>query len=156
MKGPAQSLAPPSGLERSAQLCAFFVGAEEYAIDLLRVEEILQLQRVIPVPNAPAFVEGVVTLRGGVVPVVDLRKRLAAGPPNGKLKPKLMVCWVGRRRVALLVDGVSEVVWIRRSEIKPSPPLAAPGASPYVVGVWGEGAQTKLLLNVKALLQVTG
>src|SRR5947199_8881388 len=100
----------------SVQLCAFWVGGDEYVIDIMRVEEILQPQRVTAVPRAPKFVEGVLNLRGGIVPVVDLRKRLEPSTqPPPRAKPKLLVCWLARRRVGLLVDGVSEVIRVQKS-----------------------------------------
>jgi purine-binding chemotaxis protein CheW len=137
----------------SAQLCAFWVGAEEYALDIMRVEEILQPLKSTPVPNAPDFVEGVLSLRGTILPVVDLHRRLGSGVPPPKAKPKLLVCRVGRRQVALRVDGVSEVVRVRRHDIKPAPRFPGKGGTAYVVGVWGPPQRMKLLLDLKALLR---
>jgi purine-binding chemotaxis protein CheW len=135
------------------QLCVFFVGPEEYAVDIMRVEEILPPHRPMPIRGAPSFIEGVIHLRGAIIPVVDLRKRLLGEqePAPGK-KTRLLVCWLGRRRVALYVDRVSEVVRLRRSEIKPAPALGAVGPAPFVVGVCGPPERFKLLLDVKALL----
>ncbi|ATB38064.1 Positive regulator of CheA protein activity (CheW) [Cystobacter fuscus] len=143
------------------QLCAFFVGTEEYAVDIMRVEEILQPQRLTPLRGSPPFIEGVIRLRGAILPVVDLRKRLLGQPsPVDTPKTRLLVCWLGRRRVAFTVDRVSEVVRLRRSDIKPA--LGAVGSAPFVVGVYGApegrdasapgGERLKLLLDVKALL----
>jgi purine-binding chemotaxis protein CheW len=143
------------------QLCAFFVGSEEYAVDIMRVEEILQPQRLTPMRGAPSFLEGVIRLRGAILPVVDLRKRLLGlSSPVDTPKTRLLVCWVGRRRVAFTVDRVSEVVRLRRSDIKPA--LGSVGPAPFVVGVYGEpeareasassSERLKLLLDVKALL----
>ncbi|OJH39814.1 chemotaxis protein CheW [Cystobacter ferrugineus] len=143
------------------QLCAFFVGTEEYAVDIMRVEEILQPQRLTPLRGAPSFIEGVIRLRGAILPVVDLRKRLIGlSSPVDTPKTRLLVCWLGRRRVAFTVDRVSEVVRLRRSDIKPA--LGAVGPAPFVVGVYGapEGRDAsapgserlRLLLDVKALL----
>jgi purine-binding chemotaxis protein CheW len=135
------------------QLCAFFVGPEEYAVDIMRVEEILPPQRLTPIRGAPPFIEGVIHLRGSIIPVVDLRKRLLGGEaPPATPKTRLLVCWLGRRRVALFVDRVSEVVRMRRSEIKPAPAIGAVGPAPFVVGVCGSPERLKLLLDVKALL----
>jgi len=134
------------------QLCAFFVGKEEYALDIRRVEEILHPLPVTPLPRAPAFLEGVVSLRGAVVPVVDVRKRLGVPlPRNGK--SKLLICLLGRKRVGLLVDRVSQVVRTTVGELKPAPPLSREGQSPCVIGVCGPPERMKLLLDVKALLQ---
>jgi purine-binding chemotaxis protein CheW len=137
----------------AVQLCAFYVGGDEYVVDIMRVEEILLPQRVTAVPRAPPFVEGVVNLRGVIVPVIRLARRLEPkGPPPPRAKPKLLVCWVGRRRVGLMVDGVSEVMRVNRSAIKPAPSIATPGADPLVIGVCGPPDRLRLLLDVKALL----
>jgi len=134
------------------QLCAFFVGKEEYCIDLRRVEEILQPLPVTPLPRAPEFIEGVVSLRGTVMPVVDVRKRLGVPlAPGGKAK--LLVCLVGRKRLGLLVDRVSQVVRTTVGELKPAPPLSREGLTPCVLGVCGPPEKLMLLLDVKALLQ---
>ncbi|QRK05328.1 purine-binding chemotaxis protein CheW [Archangium violaceum] len=160
------------------QLCAFFVGPEEYAVDIRRMEEALQPQRITPIRGAPPFIEGIIRLRGSIIPVVDLRKRLLGiEAPVDTPKTRMLVCWLGRKRVAFTVDRVSEVVRLRRSEIKPAPAIGAVGPAPFVVGVYGEpekGEQDKrepdrregdkreqekhgqgrlkLLLDVKALL----
>ena len=135
------------------QLCAFFVGPEEYAVDIMRVEEILQPQRLTPIRCAPLFIEGVIRLRGSIIPVVDLRKRLlGVETPVDTPKTRLLVCWLGRKRVAFAVDRVSEVVRLRRSEIKPAPAMGAVGPAPFVVGVCGSPERLKLLLDLKALL----
>lgn len=136
------------------QLCCFSVGKEEYVVDIMRVEEILPPQRVIPVPRAPSFVEGMLHLRGAMLPVVDLRQRLmstAEAPPSPKTR--LLVCLLGRRRLALRVDRVTEVMRVRRSELKPAPALLSPGRTPFVVGVCGPPERPRLLLDLKALLR---
>ncbi|PTL82389.1 chemotaxis protein CheW [Vitiosangium sp. GDMCC 1.1324] len=127
------------------QLCAFFVGPEEYAVDIMRVEEILLPQRLTPIRGAPSFIEGVIRLRGSIIPVVDLRKRLIGiESPVDTPKTRLLVCWLGRKRVAFTVDRVSEVVRLRRSEIKPAPAIGAVGPAPFVVGVYGEPERREL------------
>jgi purine-binding chemotaxis protein CheW len=137
---------------QSGQLCAFWVGAEEYALDIMRVEEILQPLKCTAVPDAPDFVEGVIDLHGTIVPVIDLHRRLGSGSPPPRAKPKLLICKIGQRRVALRVDGVSEVVRVQRSEVKAAPRFAGPRQS-FVVGVWGPPQRLKLLLDLKGLLR---
>lgn len=150
------------------QLCVFFVGSEEYAVDIMRVEEILQPQKLTPIRGAPPFLEGVIRLRGAIIPVVDLRKRLLGQrEPVNTPKTRLLVCWLGRKRVAFTVDRVTEVLRLRRGDIKPAPALGAVGPAPFVVGVYGGPETTtrekrssqergserlRLLLDVKALL----
>jgi purine-binding chemotaxis protein CheW len=143
------------------QLCLVRIGAESYAIDLKRVEEILPVPALTPLPRAPRFLEGVVRLRGEVLPVVDARKRLqvtsTATPalkPSGKPKitERLVVCRVGTRKVGVLVDAVTQVQRVMRSSLRPAPLANRPGAAPHILGVTGEGDHLTLLLDVKALL----
>ncbi|MDY7229942.1 chemotaxis protein CheW [Hyalangium sp. s54d21] len=135
------------------KLCSFLVGKEEYVLDIMRVEEILPPQRIIPVPRAPSFVEGMLHLRGAMLPVVDMRQRLTATEAPPSPRSRLLVCLLGRRRLALRVDRVTEVMRVRRSEIKPAPALLSPGRTPFVVGVCGTQERPRLLLDIKALLR---
>jgi purine-binding chemotaxis protein CheW len=143
------------------QLCTFRIGGEDYAIDVMRVREIIHPLPITPVPRAPAFVEGVVRLRGEVVPVLDVRKRLGveARPPSRK--SRFLVVNVAGRRIGLVVDEVCEVLRLPRSDLRAAPALGAPGTPRFFLGVCGgEGAagargaspRLHLLLNVKALL----
>jgi len=139
------------GADPVVELCAFRVGGEEYVIDLRRIREILHLPPITPVPHAPGPFEGVVSLRGEIVPVIDLRRRLrGAGAPERSpeeggrppaaprpgARPKVMVVNVGGRVFGLLVDAVREVVRIRRSQIGPPPLLEATGPHLFL-GVCG-------------------
>jgi len=143
------------------QLCTFRIGAEDYAIDIMRVREIIRPLPITPVPRAPAFVEGVVRLRGEVIPVLDVRKRLGVEAKAPTRKSRFLIVNVAGRRIGLVVDEVCEVLRLPRSDIRPAPALGAPGAPRFFVGVCGgEGttrarggaARLRLLLDVKALL----
>ena len=141
------------------QLCTFRVGGEDYAIDIMRVREIIHPLTITPVPRAPAFVDGVIRLRGDVIPVVDVRKRFGLPATPATRKSRFLVVNVAGRRIALVVDEVREVLRLRRGEIRPAPPLGAPGGPRFFLGVCGGdrtrgrgGAALRLLLNVKALL----
>jgi purine-binding chemotaxis protein CheW len=152
--------ARPGEADPLAQLCTFRIGGEDYAIDIMRVREIIHTLPITPVPRAPAFVEGVIRLRGDVIPVLDVRKRLGltASPPTRK--SRFLVVNVAGRRIALVVDEVREVLRLPRSEIRPAPSLGAAGGPRFILGVCGGdraagsrgGPTLRLLLNVKALL----
>ena len=142
------------------QLCVVRIGRESYAVDLKRVDEILPVPGLTPLPRAPAFLEGVVRLRGDVLPVVDARKRLRvastaaeAVTPSGKPRrtERLVVCRVGTRRVGVLVDAVTQVRRVLRTALRP-----APITTPHVLGVTGDGEQVTMLLDVRALLSEDG
>jgi purine-binding chemotaxis protein CheW len=143
------------------QLCVWRVGAEDFVVDLRRVDEILHLLPLTPVPRAPSFLEGVVKLRGEVLPVVDVRRRLGVAPavprsaPSGRARTRerLVVCRIGSRRVGFIVDAVTKVIKVPRASLRPAPLAAKPGVRPHVLGACGEPGALKLLLDVKALLE---
>jgi len=156
--------------QERVELCTFRVGGEDYAIDIMRVREIINLLPVTPVPRAPSFIEGVIRLRSEVIPVVDVRKRFGLAPGAPTRKTKLIVARVGGRRLALIVDEVTEVVRLLRSEIRPAPSFADDGAPRFFLGAFGGEDQARaaapqapgarrgsgrlrLLLNVRALLE---
>lgn len=143
--------APVVESQESVQLCAFRVGEEEYALDIMRVEEILQPHPATRVVGAPEWISGVINLRGAIIPVVDLRRRLNAAPPSTKLKPKFIICRVGHRRAALHVDGVTEVLRVNLDELKPSPGMLTGAHARHVLGVFGPPEHLRLLLDIKAL-----
>jgi purine-binding chemotaxis protein CheW len=145
--------------EPLVQLCTFRVGGENYAIDIMRVREIIHPLPITPVPRAPAFVDGVIRLRGDVIPVIDVRKRFGLPATPATRKSRFLVVNVAGRRIALVVDEVREVLRLPRGEIRPAPPLSVPGGPRFFLGVCGGdrsggrgGAALRLLLNVKALL----
>ena len=154
------------GDEGLAQLCTFRVGGEDYALDIMRVREIITPLPVTPVPRAPSFVEGVVRLRGDVIPVLDVRKRLGlpAAPPTRKTR--VLIVSVAGRRLGLVVDEVAEVLRLPRTAIRPAPALVGGGGRHFFLGVCGGESEAaaggrrgqagvsrlRLLMNVKALL----
>ena len=150
------------------ELCTFRVGGEDYAVDIMRVREIINPLPVTPVPRAPRFIEGVVRLRSEIIPVVDVRKRFGLPALAPTRKTKFLVVRIGGRRLALVVDEVTEVVRLARSEIRPAPAFADDGAPRFFLGVCGGEAASprggqpgarrgtgrlRLLLNVRALLE---
>lgn len=137
--------------DEAVELCVFRVGSDQYAIDLRRVEEIIQPPPLTRVPHAPPFVEGVFQLRARVVPLIDLRKRLSLPRSAPALRPKCMICRLGREWVAILVDGVDEVLRVLRSDLKPVPGFLSIPARPYVIGVCGAADRLKLLLDLKSV-----
>ena len=153
---------PPRADEIRVQLCTFRIGGEDYAIDIMRVREIIHPLPVTPVPRAPAFVEGVIRLRGEVIPVLDVRRRLGVPQVPLTRKSRFLVVNVAGRRIGLVVDEVCEVLRLPRAEIRPAPPLAEDGAPAFFLGVCGgdpaaapgrrAAGRLRLLLNVKALL----
>lgn len=137
-------------MSASVQLCAFRAGDEELAVDIMRVQEIIPPLPITKVPRAPKAIEGVVNLRGAIVPVVDVRKQLGLGEPTTPPRPRLVVCRVGPHLLGLKVDGVSSVFRVDREQLKPAP--MASEATPHIVGVCSAGGKLRMLLDVRALL----
>lgn len=133
------------------QLAAFRVGAEEYVIDIMRVRTLLRPMQVTPVRKGPRYVEGVINLRGTVIPLVDMRRRFDL-PPADHTLGKIIVMSVASRIVGLKVDSVTDVVRIPRSSIRPAPEFFAGGQAPFFMGICHYKSRTLVLLNVKNIL----
>ena len=133
------------------QLAAFLVGDEEYVVDILRVREIIRPIKITPVRRGPKFVEGVINLRGAVIPVVDLRRRFGLSDGH-QAHRKIVIVSVDRRTLGLLVDRVTEVVRVPRSTIRPAPGLLESGRAPYFLGVCHHKGRTLILLNVQNVI----
>ena len=137
-------------MSASVQLCAFRAGDEELAVDIMRVQEIIPPLPITKVPSAPKAIEGVVNLRGVIIPVVDVRRQLGLPEPSQAPRPRLVVCRVGPHLLGLKVDGVSTVFRVTRDALKPAP--MGTGTTPHIVGVCSAGGRLRLLLDVRALL----
>jgi purine-binding chemotaxis protein CheW len=146
------------------QLCTFRVSGEDFAVDIMRVREIIPPAPLTPVPEAPAWVAGLFRLRGDVIPVVDLHRRLGLPPSPATRRNKFVVVKAGGRLLGLMVDEVCEVLRLARADLRPAPAVTGAAGSGLFLGVCGgEGggaragrrgapARLRLLLNVKALL----
>jgi purine-binding chemotaxis protein CheW len=132
------------------QLVGFRIGAQEFAFDILQVERILRYVAPSPVPRAPAFLEGVLPYENGVIPVVDLRKRLEA-PAESRDETRVVVIDLDGERVGVVVDDVREVLRVDASVIAAPPALVRGLAADYVHGVANVGNRTLVLLNARRL-----
>lgn len=117
-------------------LVTFDLLGEEFGVPILDVREIIQMLDITPVPNAPAFVEGVINLRGQIIPIVDLRKRFNLDAAETTEKNRIVVVEVNYNTLGLIVDGDSEVLRIPSDLVKPAPALIAGGiGSEYIKGI---------------------
>jgi purine-binding chemotaxis protein CheW len=137
--------------EDEIQVVAFRVGSQEFALDILQVERILRYERPAPLPQAPAFLEGVVRYEGGAVPVVDLRKRLEVPDPVRE-ETRLVVLLLEDQRIAVVVDEVLEVMRVDSATITAPPPVVRGLAAPYIAGIITRGERTIVLLHVLRLI----
>jgi purine-binding chemotaxis protein CheW len=140
------------GVRQEIQLACFRIGTEMYALDIMRIREIIRPQRLTPVPKAPPFIEGVINLRGAVVPVVDLRKRFeqpAAGPER---RTRILICGLAGKVIGLMVDEVDEVRRYTRQEIQPSPQFLRGRGSEFFLGVCRRDDQLVMLIDLEKIL----
>ncbi len=133
--------------EDVVQLVSFSLAREEYAVHVLKVIEVIHLSAVTRVPNAPHFVEGVINLRGKVIPIISLRNRFNLGEAAHARKTRIMVIDVAETLMGFIVDAVSEVIRVPASEIQPPPSVVAKGVEQECVsGVINRGGQLLILL----------
>lgn len=134
------------------QIACFRLGEDLYAADIMRIKEIIRLQKLASLPKSPGFVEGVLNLRGTVIPVVDLRKRfdLPVAPHNRDTR--LLIVKVGSQVLGLVVDEVTEVISVPVRDIKQPPRVAGGVGAEYLVGVCLAGDAMVMLLNLDRIL----
>jgi purine-binding chemotaxis protein CheW len=138
-----------------AQLVAFGVGPGEYALDIMRIKEIINPVAVTAMPKAPAFIEGVIELRGAILPVIDVRKRFDLVPTATTRATKFLIVGidVGEARliVGLVVDRVSEPLRVPKAEVKAAPALSV-AEQAFFNGVVHHQKRMLMVLDVDALL----
>ncbi|HEY0923068.1 chemotaxis protein CheW [Rheinheimera pacifica] len=148
-----QALAP-----EDAQYLTFTLGGEMFAIGILHIKEILEYGHLTTVPMMPAFIRGVINLRGAVVPVVDLSARF--GRPSSEVSRRSCIVIMevevdaGVQDVGLLVDAVSAVLEIPASEIEPAPSFGARIRADFISGMAKVNGKFVIVLNVNNVLSV--
>jgi purine-binding chemotaxis protein CheW len=133
------------------QIVVFELGDERYGLDIAAVYEIIRHQPITAVPQAPAFVEGVINLRGRIIPVVDLRDRFGMATGELTRASRIVVAEAAGTRVGLVVDGVSEVLMVPADAIEPTPEVAAGVDAAYLRGIAKLGERLIILLELDGL-----
>lgn len=134
------------------QLVTFSTGEEEFGVDILRVQEIIRTMAITKVPKAPEFVEGVINLRGKVIPIIDLRRRFGLQSKEHDKHTRIIVIEINSMIVGFVVDSVSEVLRIPASTVEPPPPVVAGLESEYISGVGKLEDRLLILLDLDRLL----
>ncbi len=133
------------------QLVTFRLGNEEFGIDIQKVQEINRMIDITKVPNAPDYVEGIVNLRGKIIPIVSLRTRLGFDQVEADKSTRIMVVEVDGKVVGFVVDSVSEVLRIDDAKIEPPPAITGGNDSAYIEGVINLADRILILLDLKIL-----
>ncbi|PYQ15720.1 MAG: hypothetical protein DMF80_07920 [Acidobacteria bacterium] len=122
--------------EATEHLATFLLAGEEYGVDVRLVQEIIRVSEITPVPRAPDFIKGVINLRGRIIPVVDLKRKLGLGQVDGAARPsRIVVVKVRERLVGLLVDGASQVLKVPVASIEAAPEEVVEIDANYLRGV---------------------
>ena len=136
------------------QLVVFRVGEAEFGFNIFQVERVLRHQATEPLPNAPAFLEGLLPYGDGVVPVVDLRKRVGAPAPLGE-ETRIIIVELEQGRVGVIVTAVREVLRVPAERVSAPPALVRGVAAPYISGVVRLAERTIVVLAASKLLTST-
>jgi purine-binding chemotaxis protein CheW len=143
-----QEAASPVG----GEFLTFRLGAEEYGIDILRVHEIRSYEPPTRIAGAPAFIKGVINLRGVIVPIVDLRLKLGCDSAPYNAFTVVIVLNVRGRVVGAVVDSVSDVLALAADQVKPTPGMNARVDMSFITGIGSVGDRMLILMDIEALM----
>jgi len=144
-----QSLAATTSLR---EFLAFKLGSEEYGIDILRVQEIRSYEEPTRIANAPAFIKGVVNLRGVIVPIVDMRLRFNLESVNYDSFTVVIVLNIGHRVVGMVVDAVSDVITLTPDQLRPVPEFSSAIASDHLLAIGAVDQRMLILVDIEKLM----
>ncbi|MBN1875168.1 MAG: purine-binding chemotaxis protein CheW [Anaerolineae bacterium] len=139
---------------REKQLVIFRVSDEFYGVDIAVVQEVIKLQRITAVPRAPDFIEGLINLRGTVLPVIDLRRRFGLPEQPPTKETRIVIAEIKEMSIGVLVDAVTEVLRVPESEIEPPSPLSVTMDSAFIFGIAKIPPRLIALLDLNKVLAV--
>lgn len=137
---------------REIQVACFRLKDDLYAVDIMRIKEIIRPQKLTPLPHAPSFIDGIINLRGAVIPVVDLRKRFDMPAREVTMQTRLLIVRLSGQTLGLVVDDVTEVITIPVNDIKPPPAVSDGLIENHLLGVCLSGDDLVMLLDIDRLL----
>lgn len=137
---------------QGGKFLTFFLGKEEYGIEILKVQEIIGLMPITPVPNMPDYIRGVLNLRGKIIPVMNLRSRFTLPPVDDTTETCIIVVQEDQYRMGVVVDKVSEVADISGELIEEVPSFGAVNDNEYLAGIGKLEDSVKLILDISKVL----
>jgi purine-binding chemotaxis protein CheW len=138
--------------EELLQLVSFNIDEEEFGVDILKVQEIIRTVQITQVPNAPAFVKGVINLRGKVIPIVDLRMKLGKEKKKDDNNTRIIVVDLESKTIGFIVDSVSEVLRIPKNITEAPPEIVSGINSEYITAVGKLEDRLLILLDLEKIL----
>jgi purine-binding chemotaxis protein CheW len=141
-----------SGLSAPLEFLTFTLGVEEYAIDILKVQEIRCWEGVTSIANTPDFIKGVINLRGNIVPIVDLRLKFGQSLPQYTETTIVIILLIAGRMVGAVVDAVSDVIGLTGKEIKPPPSFSSTLDTDFIFGLGTLDHRMLILVDIEKLM----
>ena len=141
-----------AAVHAGGEFLTFRLGAEEYGIDILKVQEIRSYEQPTRIANAPSFIKGVVNLRGVIVPIVDLRIKLGCDTAEYNSFTVVIVLNVKGRVVGAVVDSVSDVLALDAQTIKPAPEMNSAVDTSFITGIGSVGDRMLILMDIEGLM----
>ncbi len=134
------------------QVVSFRLGNEEYGVDIAQVQEIIRMVEITHVPRAPKFMEGVINLRGQLIPIIDLRTRFGMPRIDATKNTRIVVTEIGNKRVGIVVDSVSEVLNIPIENVEDAPEMIAGVGTEYIQGVGKINERLIIMLDLTMVI----
>ena len=134
------------------EVLSFRLGEEEYGISILKVQEIRGYDAVTRIANAPAFLKGVLNLRGQIVPIVDMRIKFALGQAGYDSFTVVIILNIGRQVIGMVVDSVSDVVTLTPDQVRPAPSIGGGIDADHLLGLGTVGERMLILLDIERLM----
>ena len=135
-----------------SQYLTFRLAQEEYGVEILKVQEIKGYSAITPIPNTPSYLKGVMNLRGTIVPVVDLRSKFSMDEAEYNQFTVIIVVKVGAKVMGLIVDAVSDVLNIPKTDIQPTPDFGSEVDARYINGMAKAGDKLVVLLDIDRVM----
>lgn len=139
-------------MAETIQVVSFKLGSEEYGVDIAQVQEINRMVAVTHVPRAPKFMEGVINLRGQLIPIIDLRTRFGMPRVEHSKNTRIVVTEIGTKRVGMVVDSVSEVLRLDLGQIEDAPEMISGVDTEYIRGVGKIEDRLIILLDLAKII----
>jgi purine-binding chemotaxis protein CheW len=136
------------------QFVIFNLAGEDYGLEIASVEGIIKLQPITRMPRTPEFVEGVINLRGTVVPVIDLRKRFNFPPVEKTKDTRIVNVYMNKTKIGMIVDGVSEVIRLPEEAIEPPPPMVSGVDMSFIRGIAHAENRLITLLDLSRIMDM--
>ncbi|KPK02685.1 MAG: chemotaxis protein CheW [Nitrospira bacterium SG8_35_4] len=138
--------------EEVLQFVTFTLNNEEYAVDILSVQEINRITEITKIPNSPPYVEGVVNLRGKVIPVINLRNKFGFEKKSIDDTSRIIIMDIQGITYGVIVDSVSEVLRVQSGTVEPTPPMSSDANSKFIKGLAKLDDRLIILIDIDNLI----